>query len=687
MVRVMRKLKRLRSDLRTWNKNVFGNFNEGLASLYADLGALQEDIAVSGYSEESFDNEISIEAKLPWLDNRVVSLGSMTEIATLISIIIWDIIRDDVSMAIRRFFTHGYLPKGLNSSLLILIHKKQDASRVSDYRPIVVSNFFFKIVTKILACRLNIVAADIVHPHKFGFISRGSIHECIRLASEGVNCMEHYLKGRNMAIKVDILKAFYTISWSFILDILSCFGFSTCFCDWIKVIFDFARISVAFNGSLHRYFACSRGVRQGDALSPILFGIAEEVLGRLFSSEADDGFLSRMWFSRTLDFPSYLLYADDVLIFYQASKANAIMIESILEIYDGVSGQLCNREKSSIFFGKGVPVQLRRRIQRALGFRPASLPFIYLGVPIFAGRASAHHLSGLRDRILSTFSRWKGMQLSMAGRICLVSSVVHSSAIHSMMVYHWPARLLRELDTTCRNFIWTGSIRSVPHNSVAWDKGIWHFTLDFIEAHPHIVFDIISTPFSGLHDSRAWVHEDFGQLTAKAARRFLTPTLLEVNWGSWFGVVSKTGFIGTGVTDSGSLVLSAIDHEGSPQLKGLWKVAFISAIWGLWHMRNRTIFDDISPTVVGIVKMIKIFIRESVDSFQFGLMANTVADLLLLHGLAFEAEFFRLVVALERALFFGWSHIWIETDSTFIVELVNSRAHKVLGSLKLVGYA
>ncbi|XP_057779867.1 uncharacterized protein LOC130998464 [Salvia miltiorrhiza] len=265
-------------------------------------------------------------------------------------------------------------------------------------------------------------------------------------------------------------------------------------------------------------------------------------------------------------FSSHLLYADDVLLFCRATARNSIAIDSILDIYGSVSG-----------------------------------------------KAFATCLMGIKDHIMGNFTRWKGHHLSMAGRMCLVSSVVHSAATHSMLVYRWPTRQLNELDKACRNFIWTGDARR-SHSSVSWTKvckpkfaglhprsrwasstvwkgvrstietlrddsfcsmgnvssvlywldnwmgykimdhlkfpayihpylmhtvvdylveGVWHLTMGFTEPYPEIAYDIITTPISQSIDSRAWVHNDFGLVTATSARRHLLASDNLVDWGSW----------------------------------------------------------------------------------------------------------------------------------------------------------
>lgn len=139
-----------------------------------------------------------------------------------------------------------------------------------------------------------------------------------------------------------------------------------------------------------------------------------------------------------------------------------------LSDYGVMSGQMVNPEKSHIYFGKGVSSAMSRRITRCLGFIAGALPFIYLGVPIFVGRPVSNFFIDSRDKIINKFSAWQGLHLSMAGRICLVKSVIQSSPIHSMLVYKWPASIIKDLDKACRNFIWTGDINRHPACSVSW---------------------------------------------------------------------------------------------------------------------------------------------------------------------------------------------------------------------------
>lgn len=95
-------------------------------------------------------------------------------------------------------------------------------------------------------------------------------------------------------------------------------------------------------------------------------------------------------------------------------------------------------------------------IQRLLGIKIGSLPFTYLGVPIFCGRPKSEYFLPIADKIRSKLSVWKGRQLSQAARLQLIESVIQCYLIHIFQVYEWPKSLLRKLERWTRNFFWNG---------------------------------------------------------------------------------------------------------------------------------------------------------------------------------------------------------------------------------------
>ncbi|XP_026443516.1 uncharacterized protein LOC113343598 [Papaver somniferum] len=164
----------------------------------------------------------------------------------------WDIIHDDLTKAIIHCWNAGSIPNGVNSSFIILLAKVRGANTLRNFRPIGLSNFFFKIFTKILATRLGTVLDKLVSEEQAAFMKGRNIHENISLALEMVNELHYKRKDGNIGLKLDISQAFDTS----------------------------ARISVILNGSPEGYFKINRGLRQGDPLSPLIFVLIEDVLSR-----------------------------------------------------------------------------------------------------------------------------------------------------------------------------------------------------------------------------------------------------------------------------------------------------------------------------------------------------------------------------------------------------------------------
>jgi len=87
----------------------------------------------------------------------------------------------------------------MNSNVLSLIPKIQGVDYIKDYRPIFVANFKFKIISKILADRLTLVAVRIISPNQYGFMQGRQIQDCIGIAFEAINMLCKKVRGGNVA--------------------------------------------------------------------------------------------------------------------------------------------------------------------------------------------------------------------------------------------------------------------------------------------------------------------------------------------------------------------------------------------------------------------------------------------------------------------------------------------------------
>ncbi|XP_058742694.1 uncharacterized protein LOC131615239 [Vicia villosa] len=379
----------------------------------------------------------------------------------------WHIVKNDVIGAVTQFFLQDWILPNYNANTIILIPKTNEPNSLNHYRPIALANFKQKIISKIIADRLAAILPSLISKEQKGFVIGRNIKDCICLTSEAINILNNKSFSGNVALKIDISKAFDTLSWDFLLKTLKCFGFCSKFCSWIRTLLHSAMLSIGFNGKQAGYFQCSNGVRQGDPLSPLLFCLAEEVLSRGISNLVENNLINLIKATKTAFVPSHTLYADDIMIFCRGDIKSITAIAKLLNDYASCSGQICNTSKSLIYAG-GMTQTRFKFLADLIGFKMAFPPFLYLGAPIFIGRAKPTYFLFVVDRIKLKLASWKSSLLSIAGRLQLVKAVIQSMVLHSIAIYNWPGSLIKKITSWMRNFIWSGDMEKKKLVTVAW---------------------------------------------------------------------------------------------------------------------------------------------------------------------------------------------------------------------------
>lgn len=180
----------------------------------------------------------------------------------------WDIVGEDVVQAIQLFFDTGIMPRQWNCTALTLTPEVASPASIKDFRPIACCNVVYKCATKILANRLQLILPLIISPLQSAFIKGRSIMDNILLMQELV---KNYHKDEGQprcAIKMDLMKAYDSVEWSFVLDMLRVLEFPSQFIHWVEACIT-SMFSIVINGELQGFFPGKRGLRQGDPLSPI----------------------------------------------------------------------------------------------------------------------------------------------------------------------------------------------------------------------------------------------------------------------------------------------------------------------------------------------------------------------------------------------------------------------------------
>ena len=175
-------------------------------------------------------------------------------------------------------FTLGTLPPTFYEALISVIPKKnRDTADPANYRPLSLINADCKILTKILALRVEGALPSIIHSDQVGFMKN-------RSSTDNMRRLLHLIWSNRtgtdsvVALSLDAEKAFDRVQWEFLFVALSHFGFGQTFISWIKILYKSPKAAVITNGLISPLFNLTRGTRQGCPLSPLLFNIVLEPL-------------------------------------------------------------------------------------------------------------------------------------------------------------------------------------------------------------------------------------------------------------------------------------------------------------------------------------------------------------------------------------------------------------------------
>ena len=347
----------------------------------------------------------------------------------------WPIVGPEVTDAVAEFFRTGCLLKQWNATMLVLIPKVPNATSMMEFRPISCLNTLYKVIAKLLANRLKKVLSSVISHAQSAFIPGRLLGENVLLATEIIHGYNRNNVEKKAMLKVDLKKAFDSVRWDFVISTLNAIGCPQNFVSWIKQCITTPSFSVALNGSSEGYFQSSKGLRQGDPLSPYLFVLAMEVLSKLLSSRFQAGYITYHPKTEELGI-SHLMFADDIMIFFDGGESSLHGITEAVHDFASWSGLRMNQSKTQLFHA-GLNETEGTAIAR-YGFTPGSLPIRYLGLPLMSRRLRISEYADLIDKVVKRFKAWGTKTLTFAGRVELIRTVIAGMVIFWMSTFLLP---------------------------------------------------------------------------------------------------------------------------------------------------------------------------------------------------------------------------------------------------------
>ncbi|KAL6194708.1 hypothetical protein ACLB2K_035785 [Fragaria x ananassa] len=312
--------------------------------------------------------------------------------------------------------------------------------------------------------------STLVSPTQVSFIPGRNITDNIIVAQEMLHKFRNS-KGNLgfMAWKIDLAKAYDKLQWQFIESVLWEVGIRDKLLQLMIQCFTSVNSRVIVNGEVTKDFCPESGLRQGDPLSPYLFVLCMEKLSHLITFQVEQGRWKPVKICQNGPAVSHLFFADDLILFGEASLAQAEVMRSCIDCFCLNSGQEVSFEKSSIFCSPNTEEGLAMHISDICGSPLSDDLGNYLGVPLLHSRVTPDTYKGLVEKVQLRLASWKSHTLSMAGRHTLIQSVTAGFLVYTMQSVKLPMSICNTLDRLNRNFLWGHTKEKKKIHLVKWD--------------------------------------------------------------------------------------------------------------------------------------------------------------------------------------------------------------------------
>ncbi|KAF5325465.1 hypothetical protein D9619_009740 [Psilocybe cf. subviscida] len=442
------------------------HINEALGTVTKRVNEEQVELleAKIGLHEVVNALEASGNAKSPGLDgityevykslNKIYEGTSDTEETTsfdvldLLTEVFLDIAKHGVHEATN--FTEGWMCP---------LYKKNDKNDIANYRPLTILNTDYKLFTKVWAMRFAQMAPSVLHESQAGFVPGRQIADQTKLIQSMIVYAEAFKKN-GLIVALDQEKAYDKIDHAYLWQVLGKFGVPDSVINTIKSLYTHAQTGVMINGHLSSHYRVTRGVRQGDPLSCLLFDLAIEPLAAMLRASSLSGF----------DIPGHAeklianLFADDTTVFL-AESDDFSTLQNILEKWCCASTAKFNINKTEI-----IPIGTEEFREHVLSTRtlrqgsepiPPHLRIAKDGDAVrILGAWVGNNINNLSvwaptiEKIDAHLDRWSKSHPTMEGRRLIVQMIVGGMTQYLTNVQGMPRKIEKRLVKRIRRFIW-----------------------------------------------------------------------------------------------------------------------------------------------------------------------------------------------------------------------------------------
>ncbi|CAL8105061.1 unnamed protein product [Prunus armeniaca] len=382
----------------------------------------------------------------------------------------WNHCGEDIFHMVLKAFHECTIPEKLNMTLITLVPKVESPLSMVQFRPISLYSTLYKVISKVIVARLRTILPNLISPNQVNFVHGRHTTDNILIAQELMHKFK-LSKGKKgfMAWKIDLSKAYDRLNWNFIEHVLVELGLPLNLIKLIMSCVSTVKYQICINGELTESFQPKSGIRQGDPLSPYLFVLCIEKLSHIIFEDVRMGKWRPVKSSQASPAVSHLFFADDLVLFAEATFNQARVLKNCLEVFCQASSQTVNFDKSAIFCSPNTCKEIAKEISCICGSPLTEDLGRYLGMPLLHSLIDKRTYSSLIDKVHKRLAAWKGKFLSLAGKATLIQSVTSAVPIYAMQTAKLPTSVCDALDKLNRNFFWGRSEKRSRVHLCQWD--------------------------------------------------------------------------------------------------------------------------------------------------------------------------------------------------------------------------
>ena len=358
----------------------------------------------------------------------------------------WKDIGQDLFEVFQNSLNKELLPQSQYLAVIRLIFKKGERENLKNWRPISLLNTDYKILTKLLAERLIEVLPHIIHRDQKGCVKGRNIGENIILIRDLVEQCEE----NEVIILVDQQKAFDRVELSWLFQVLDKFKFGKSFISCLKTLYKDMKSCILTNGYVSSVFPVTRGIRQGDSLSALLYILQLEPLSAYFRKTQRINGIKLEGFNSAFEVRNKH-YVDDTIICLNHINMTDECLD-IIEEFGKVSGSKLNREKTIGLVMSDRVINsntVLSHVRFTLG------PVNVLGIPV-GKNEDENFWDSIIEKIGKQFAMWKNRHLSLTGKVLIVKSLGMSKLLFSSNFISMNDREIKKIEKLFFDFIWEG---------------------------------------------------------------------------------------------------------------------------------------------------------------------------------------------------------------------------------------